>query len=268
MSTFERAFTDTERAAESAVKAATSLLATARQMQKAAQEGNISSLRRTSERLQSAASLIQQEVSNAVNAWPFTPESEENYLRESYTSELLSRAGAEQLIIHQRDDRLICFPSILRVLPADKAVRIDKKRVPQVRPSKLVAILKDNQTRPRKFRSEVFLEAIYRVYRNLVSRSQPGRLMDDDRIGPVITLARIYEMLTSLPGSTREYDSTDFARDLYLVDTGGIRKVRSGATISFPASTGTRSQRGTFSFVSAEGEVVTYYGVQFTEAAS
>jgi hypothetical protein len=237
-------------------------------MQKAAQEGNISTLRRASERLSSSAEIAQQEVFNAVNTWPFSPETEEEYLRESYKSELLSLAGGAGITLNQRDDRLICFPSILRVLPADKSVRIDRKRVPQVRPSKLLAILKNNQTRPRKFRSEAFLEAIYNVYRNLVAGDRQGRLMNEGRSGQVVALSRIYEMLTSLPGSRGEYDPTDFARDLYLVDAAGIRQVRSGAAVSFPASTGTRSQRGTFSFVSAEGEVVTYYGIQFTEAAS
>jgi hypothetical protein len=268
MVTFEEGFTDTERAAASAVRAATSLLSIARQMQKAAQEGNISSLRRASDRLSSSADIARQEVFNAVNTWPFSPDAEEEYLRESYRSELLSLASGEGITLNQRDDRLICFPSILRVLPADKSVRIDRKRVPQVRPSRLLAILKSNQTRPRRFRSEAFLEAIYQVYRNLVAGERHGRLIDEGQSAPVVALARIYEMLTSLPGSKAEYDPTDFARDLYLVDASGIRQVRSGATVSFPASTGTRSRRGTFSFVSAEGEVVTYYGIQFSEAAS
>ena len=86
----------------------------------------------------------------------------------------------------------------------------------------------------------------------------------DNRVGPVVPLARVYALFTSLPGSSREYDQSDFARDMYFLDSSGVKRVRSGAIVSFPASTGTRSRRGTFSFVSLDGEVVTYYGIQFT----
>jgi len=268
MSTFEQAFADTERAAVSAVKAAANLLTVAKQMQKAAQEGNISNLRRAAERLTNAAAVARQEASNVAGAWPFSPETEEEYLRQSYETEVLSVANSEQLKMYHRDNRLICFPSVIRVLPSEKSVRIDRKKVPSIRPTRLVAVLKQNQQKPRRFRSEVFLESVYTVYKSLAVGNQPGMLAGADRVGRVVALSRIYGMFTSLPGSNREYDQTDFARDLYLLDTSGIRKARSGATVSFPASTGTRGQQGTFSFVSPEGEIVTYYGVQFTEANS
>ena len=62
-------------------------------------------------------------------------------------------------------------------------------------------------------------------------------------------LNRIYKLFTSLPGSSRGYTPTDFARDLYLLDTSGLTSLKSGATVSFPASTGTRSARGLFTFI-------------------
>ena len=80
-------------------------------------------------------------------------------------------------------------------------------------------------------------------------------------------LDRIYRLLTSLPGINREYDRTDFARDLYNLDSSGLRRTRSGASVSFPASTGTRRPRGLFSFVGPDGRDVEYYGVRFTEEA-
>ena len=266
MSTFEQAFADTERAAASAVKAASDLLRVAKQMEKAAQEGNITGIRRTAERLTSAATVARQEMSNAAGAWPFSVDAEAEYLRQSYEAELLAVAEAEQLKIHQRDDQLICFPSILRILPTDSAVRVDRKRVSSLRPTKLVAALRRNQDKTPKFRSDRFLEALHGVYQFLAGSNQQGMLPGKNQVGIVVPLARIYALLTSLPGSSQGYDRTDFARDLYFLDTSSVNTVRSGATVSFPASTGTRSQRNTFSFVSPDGEVVTYYGIQFTEA--
>ena len=68
-----------------------------------------------------------------------------------------------------------------------------------------------------------------------------------------------------MPGSSRDYDRSDFARAVYNVDASGAKRTRSGATVSFPSSTGTRSSRGLFSFVGPDGQDVQYYGIRFTE---
>ena len=82
----------------------------------------------------------------------------------------------------------------------------------------------------------------------------------------VVPLERIYKLFTSLPGTRREYATTDFARDIYRLETSGQTTTRSGASVSFPASTGTRSAKGLFTFVGPDGQDVQYYGVRFTEA--
>jgi hypothetical protein len=81
----------------------------------------------------------------------------------------------------------------------------------------------------------------------------------------VVLLADVYQAFTLQPGAQNEYSSADFARDIFLLDRSGLSTTRSGARLSLPASTGTRSARNTFTFVAPDGEVVTYYGLQFTE---
>ena len=144
MNTFEQAFADTERAADAAIKAASNLLTVAKRIKKDAQVGNIQSLKRNTELLENASILTRQEVSNTRNAWPFSEESEEEYLKQSFEGELLSFASEKDLKISQRDNRIICFPSIIRVLPSDKAVRIDRKKISNIRPKALISILKNN----------------------------------------------------------------------------------------------------------------------------
>ena len=114
------------------------------------------------------------------------------------------------------------------------------------------------------------LNRLYQAYQKSVGNNQQGTLGSNPYAGPTVRLSEIYEMFTPavlLPGSNREYGRADFARDLYLLDTSGVSKTRSGATVSFPASTGTRTpnQQDIFSFVSPEGRVVNYYGIRFTE---
>ncbi len=253
--TFETGFADTERAAVATQKVVANLAAAARQFHKAAAEGDILKLRKTSERLSAVLESARQEVGNARSAWPYSPEEEEKYLKESFAAEVIEAAQKEGLQVQQRDEGIIVFPSILRILPADRAARINRAKVQGIRPSRLARVLKSIQLRKPKATAESFLEVLHRAYR-LVAAADYGK---------TVALSKLYETLTLLPGSNATYDQTDFVRDLFLLDRSGVSKTKSGAAYSLPASTGTKAARGTYSFVAPDGETVTYYGIQFRE---
>ena len=255
--TFEVGFADTERAAAAATKIVSTLAGALKQLHRAVLEGDISKMRKASDRLALVIESTRQEVSNTRAAWPFTPEAEETYLRDSYAREIIEMAKAEGLQIQQRDDGLVAFPSILRVLPAERAFRIDRKKTQAVRPSRLIRALKAIQTRKPRFAPEQFLEVLHRGYRLLLGKDY----------GATAALASIYQAFTLLPGSALTYDQTDFARDLFLLDRSGVTHTKSGARISLPASTGTKESKGTYSFVAPDGETIIYYGIRFTEGA-
>lgn len=254
MKTFEQGFEETERTADSASKAAGGLLAITKQLKKAARDGDIAALRRSAERLGSAIDAARQEVANARESWPFADDEEEAYLKDGYESEIVAAAGAAGLRIDQRDGRLLAFPSVVRILPSDRAVRIDRKKVPSIRPSRLVALLKANQAKKARFASDRFLEAVYRAYRLIVG---------PDRQGSVALLVDVYDAFTLLPGVAVDYGQSDFARDLFLLDRSGLSQTKAGLSVSLPASTGTKSSKGLFTFVAPDGELITYFGVRF-----
>lgn len=254
--TFERGFADAERAASEAGKVVATMAGAVKQLQKAASEGDLQKMRKSSERLAPILESTRQEIANARSAWPFSPEEEEEYLRESYAREVIDAAKAESLPIQQRDEGLVVFPSILRILPSERAVRINRKKVQAVRPSRVVKTLKAIQSRKPKATPENVLEVLHRAYRLLVGKEY----------GKTVALASIYHALTLLPGSTAIYDQTDFVRDLFLLDRSGVARTKSGGSWSLPASTGTKGAKGTFTFVAPDGETVTYYGIRFSEA--
>ena len=128
MNRFEQAFSDTESIAEVTAKSATDLAKLAKELRKAAKEGNIAAIKRTQEKLNAARMALEQAVANAVQSWPFQDHEEEQYLRDGYSAELRRAASERGLEIHERDGRLICHPSIVRILPGDRAVRIDRKQ--------------------------------------------------------------------------------------------------------------------------------------------
>ena len=135
MPSFEDGFAAAESAADSVLRALKEADGIAKRLRKASQDGNIAAIRRESERLEPVVNLIRQEVSNAATAWPFTPEEERQYLEGEYSSELQTRAEKSGVQMFERDGRLIAHPLMVRVLPGERAVRIDRRQSSSVRPS-------------------------------------------------------------------------------------------------------------------------------------
>lgn len=255
---FEQAFADAERSAVTAGKAGALIVSAARQMQKAAQQGDIGKLRRAAERLGLVSDAARQDVANARNAWPFTEGEERDYLANDYVKELQDEASRAGLKIYERDSNLLAFPSVVKLMPSELAVRIDKKRIPTIRPGYLVRLLLANQKKKPRQSADKFIECLYETYKIITA---------GDRAFPVVKLSQVYRMLTLLPGSKNDYTKSDFALDLFTLDRSGLGSTSSGAMISLPASTGTRGGGGDlFTFVAPDGEVKTYFGLRFTEA--
>ena len=265
MSTFEEGFAAAEDAAGSVLNALKKVSKQARELQKAAQDGNIAAVRRSSEQLKDGLTLIQQEVANSADAWPFTDEGERGYLEKQYSEELKEEARKKGLQVFDRDGRLIAHPSVVRVRPGERAVQINRRQTSAIRPTKIVADLEKLQKSPPRFNPQQFLESLYKAYIALTGSNMADRLKLGE-VGQVVQLDRIYNLFTGLPGAERDYSLLDFAWDLYRLQASEVRVVRAGASVSLPASTATRGTRGTFPFVGPDGETVVYYGIQFKRA--
>ena len=258
----ETAFQEAEAAAEATRKAATSVVGKARAMAKAAKTGNIAALKRAQAEITRELAALDQQVGNAMDAWPLAEEQEQAYLAGGYADELRKAADDAGLAVYERDGHLIAYPAVVRILPGDRAVRVDRKRVPTIRPSFLADLLLKNQSKSSGFAPARFLETLHLVYRELVRQDSPDLVAGGNRVVP---LARIYKLVTALPGASRDYDRSDFARDLYTLDSEGPHETRRGHAVSFPASTGTRRRSSDlFSFVGPSGESVEYYGIKFS----
>ena len=254
---FERAFEDAERSAVAAAKAASTIVNAAKQMQRAAQEGDITKLKRAADRLTSATDAARQDVANARTAWPFAEVEEKQYLTDSYEAELLEEAARAGLTVHSRDSRLLAFPSIVQVLPSELAVKVDRKKLGGIRPSHLVKVLLANQKKKARYPAERFLEALHNAYKLIAARGGSGN---------TILLADVYQAFTLQPGAAADYDRSDFARDVFMLDRSGVTTTRAGARVRLSAAPGLRGRAtNVFTFVAPDGEVVSYYGLQFTE---
>lgn len=248
-----------EEQANRTVKTAQAALQAARKVQKAARDGNLRDLGAAFELMERTQEALRQQTIASRGAWVFD---EESYLESrAYIEELISLARGSGLDLYERDDRLYSYPVLVRILPKDRAIRIDKKFERRLRPSVLVAHLKELQKKPPPPRSalEAFLKALFATWEDVV-KEKPS----EGHFAAVL-LYDVYDRLTRLPGRSREYSRQEFARDIYLLDDRQYLQLSSGWRASFDASTGTKfDKRKVLSVVKKDGSVKEYYAIVFS----
>ena len=180
--TFEDAFAAVEQAAQAAEAAVRKLATATRRLRKAAQEGNITAIRRDGSQLTSALAATGDAVTVATASWPFAETEEGTFLTERYAGELRSAAAALGLNVTTRDEALVCSPSIIRLLPDERALRIDGKKRAAIRPSRVAADLHANQQRAGGGNPQRFLEALFKAFRIVCGRQPRGTLFDSERL--------------------------------------------------------------------------------------
>lgn len=253
--TFETEFAAAERAVDSALKAAAATTRELRRARTGAKNGQVRDLRKALQAAETAATELADQA-RAARAG-FDPNEQELLASGGYTKELLATAAAAGVAMFEEDDRLLCYPSLVRVLPGDAAVEIDRRREKRLRPSVLVGLLSAAQARPPRFKPEPFLDSLRSGYELVVA--QTGKKPD-----AVVRLIDVWAVLTLLPGQGREYTKQEFARDLYLLDQSGVTGTpRSPRRLRWAASTGTKGT-GVLTTVTRSGQQQRYWGVSFT----
>lgn len=225
----------------------------------AAAAGQLRELRRALDAAAGAAQQVTQAVADARASYDV--DEGELLFSGAYATELLAAASAAGVAMFaEDDDRLLCYPSIVRVLPAELALEVDRRKVRALRPSVVVAALQRAQNAGPRFKPEPFLTSLLAAYDLVLA--QQGKAA-----GAVVRLVDVYSVLTLLPGQIREYTKPEFTRDLYLLDQSGVTAVASsGRSVRWAASTGTRSA-GVLSTVAKSGQQQRYWGIAFEQSA-
>ena len=253
----ERALADTESDADAALKAANGVVKALRRFHGSARNGNLRDLRPAIAASEQALAALRQQFANAQEGWDFN---EATYVEGgAYLRELLATAADMGVKVYQQDDRLYCYPSLVRVLGRDRAVLIDKSRERRLRPKVLIGHLRDLQERRPRFRPDTLLESLFNAYGELVAR----RGKDQEGLGIVEKLVDIYRLFTLAPGAAREYPLQEFARDLYLLDQSASTRTRGGYELTLSADAGTRRRSELIRVITQDGGEKLYYGIAF-----
>jgi hypothetical protein len=253
--TLEATLAATERAADSALRSAAAVTRELRNAVTDARTGQIRGLRKALASAQAATEALAEQSRALRDGFDLD---EQDYLASgAYTKELLAAAEAKGVMMFEEEDRLLCYPSLLRLLPGEAAVEIDKVRERRVRPSVLVDRLARTQQRAPRFKAETFLDSLRAGYELLVSSG-------DKKPDGVVRLVDVWSVLTMLPGQRGQYSKQEFARDLYLLDQSGVTSTpRNPRELRWSASTGTKGA-GVLVTVALSGQRQYYWGVSFT----
>jgi len=258
MGGLETALAATEEGVDAALKASASLTRELKKAKTGAERGQLRELRRALDAATALAEDATQAARDASESFSF--DDKEHLDSGSYAQELLDTAAAQDLTMFQDDERLLlCYPSLIKVLPGEAAVEIDRRRERRLRPSVMVGLLAVTHSRPPRFLPKPFLQSLESGY-DLV-RSQKER----DQ-ATVVRLIDVWGVLTLLPGQARDYTRAEFARDLYLLDSSAVATAKSGRVLGWHASSGTRDA-GTLTTVAKTGQRQLYWGISFTDQA-
>jgi hypothetical protein len=255
--TLEETLAGVEREAEAALKAAGMATTQLRKARAAAKSGQLKDLRKAVAAAEALSAELAASVASLRGA--FDLDEQQFFASGEYVKELLAAAEGAGVAMFEEDDRLMCYPSLVRVLPGDASVEVDKVRERRIRPSVLVSLLAAAQERAPRFKPESFLDSLRGAYELAVAG--PDKSPD-----AVVRLVDVWSVLTLLPGQSREYSKQEFARDLYLLDQSGVTSTpRSHRTLRWSASTGTKST-GVLTTVARSGQQQRYWGVSFSLA--
>jgi len=255
----ESALAAAQAAAQTCLQTHAGLLRQLRRVQTSARDGELREYRRSVAAARAQWESLGVDLADLEAAYDID---ETGYLTGGgFVAEILARAHRSGVVVvadPDAADRLQSYPSVVRVLPADAAVEIDKRRERRLRPSVLLARLAKAQEQPVRGRSQPFLEALTAGYDLVVARERREP-------GAVVRLDAIWAVLTLLPGTRTDYGRPEFTRDLYRLDQSKKLQANDGRQLRFAASTGTRGA-GVLTTVAQGGHQQRYWGVAFVPA--
>lgn len=255
----ETALAAVEREAETSLRQAAQVTRELRTVLAGARNGQLRELRKALAAATCSTSSLTEQVRALRDGFDFD---EQEYLSSgAYTREILAEAEARGVQILEEDDRLLCYPSLIRVLAGEAVVEVDRRRERRLRPRVLVGLLARAQQRGGRFRAEAFLDGLRSAYELVAARQ-------GTRPDGVVRLVDVWSALTLLPGQRGQYSKQEFARDLYLLDQSGVTSTaRSPRELRLSASTGTKNA-GVLVTVARDGRRQFYWGVSFTLPAA
>src|SRR5205823_1430885 len=122
----EKALARTESDSEAVLKAAATATKAVKRFRAAAQVGNLRELRPALTAAEQAVTGLSRELARAKAGWDF--DEEVYFANGAFSRELVETAQRMGVQVFEEDDRLYCYPVLVRLLSNERSVLIDKQR--------------------------------------------------------------------------------------------------------------------------------------------
>jgi hypothetical protein len=231
---------------------AIAVLAGARKLRKAAQEGTVANFAAGIAAVKQDAARLHDTVDQAEAPAIDLPAA---FASGRFISELAAAAAGANVSLVQRDGRITAYPVVLRLEARNQGVRIGHRLEKRLRPSFLVRELKALQQRPNRFNARALLDRVVKAYTALARDWTRGE-------GPLISLADLHDLLTVLPAAAADYPLEQFLCDLLRLDREPDARTTRGHRFELGGSTGTKGGKRLTAF-DETGAQHDYFAIRF-----
>lgn len=223
-------------------------------LRKGAAVGDMATIRKAVEELAGLAREVDQAHHKVTQTVP-TDDELKAALGARHLAEIESIGNSEGLSIRELDGRLVAFPVIVESNPENLTVKIGRTTSRNLRPSSIVAQVRAAMRKARS-KPDRFIELLYAAAQwvNAENARTSGVRLDD-----------VYRVLTLHPETKKSYSPTDFAADLYTLDTSTVNATKKGAHLFFLGATGAKGSSGTFTIIGTDSRPRHYVGIRFEE---
>lgn len=261
----EAALDDARSTAKRLAKAAKELEAASRALDQAAAKGLFTKLSPAVERTSAIHQQIGEELQELTSSWVVDDDAVGGVLDQHLMSEVEESLKRQGVALHRYGNGWSASPVLIRFDSKGRSLKIDKARLPSLRPSVIAAAIVAARQR-QSVRPEQFIEILLVAYRATVGSISLTN--SSIRLGSSVPLSEVYKSLTLLPDSRREYSIESFTRDLFLLDRSGISTTQDGQQVFLSASTSSKSGSGVLTVLDETGAPQNYFAVAFREIPS
>ncbi len=219
MRTLDSVLDTVGEAVSGAITSTSELTKTLKQTRSAAITGKLADIDKTIAQAKQQLGILSERLAILESSWNF--DAARYFESGAYEQELLAVMADAGMKPVDRDGRILSYPSILRVMPSDQSLEVDRKKERRVRPSFVAAELKKRRDRKTGIPPERLVEILYRAYDALVAGKKGTG---------VVRVMDIYDLLTQLP-QAREYTRPEFGRYLVRLGMSEVRAPRAGKRI-------------------------------------
>ena len=187
--------------------------------------------------------------------------------KSGFHEDLLRAANEEKLYISVSDEgKYFCYPITLTITPKESCLLIGKKKVYTLRPSHVIAFIKTMQSKKGPFNQRKLIDILYKCHslagKQICSTGNFGAYSPNMNI----PITDIYDILTIMPGSTKEYSAFDFAKDIHELTNNQSILTSDGHRLKCrEASAGSRGKTKSITLVTKDGHEMRYTYLSFVK---